>query len=221
MTPIQAIRILLIEDHLVIQAGLSLLIESRPGLLIVGLATNGDQAITLAAREQPDIILLDLDLGRENGLDLLSGLHAVASEARVVILTGVRDVEAHQEAIRRGVSGLVLKEQAAEVLLKAIERVHAGEIWIERAMLADVLNKLVSGAATAADPEAARVATLTERERQVAALIGAGLKNKQIGERLGITETTVRHHLSSIFTKLGIGTRLELTILVHRRGLTA
>src|SRR5262245_19128884 len=129
-TSVQSIHVLLIEDHAVVRAGLRLLLESRPGLVVVGEAANHADALALTAREQPDIILLDLALGGESGLDLLPRLLAAAGGVRVLILTGVGDVEEHRQAIRRGAMGLVLKEQAPEVLLKAIEKVHAGEIWL-------------------------------------------------------------------------------------------
>jgi two-component system nitrate/nitrite response regulator NarL len=215
-----AIRVLLIEDHAVVRAGLRLLIESRRGLVVVGEAANHADALSLAAREQPDIILLDLDLGSENGLDLLPELRTAVDQARVLILTGMRDVEKHHQAIRQGAMGLVLKEQAPEVLLKAIEKVHAGEVWLDHNTLAGMLRTIVPGHARPVNPEAARIATLTEREREVIRLVGEGLKNKQIGDRLSITDTTVRHHLTSIFTKLGVESRLEMVIFAHRHGLT-
>jgi DNA-binding NarL/FixJ family response regulator len=211
----------LVEDHLVVRAALRLLLESHRGLVVVGEAAGHADAIALAMAEQPDIILLDLDLGGENGLDLLPELRTAADHARVLILTGVHDVGAHRQAICGGAMGLVLKEQAPEVLLKAIEKVYAGEVWIERAMLASVLDEVVMGRARPAGAEERRISALTERERTVIALVGQGLKNKQIGERLAITETTVRHHLTSIFDKLGVESRLELMIFAHRHGLTS
>jgi two-component system nitrate/nitrite response regulator NarL len=218
--PIQIIRVLLIEDHAVVRAGLRLLIESRQELVVVGEATNHAEALALAAREQPDIILLDLDLGVESGIDLLPRLRAVACQARVLVLTGVRDVQGHRLAIRRGARGLVLKEQAPEVLLKAITKVHAGEVWLDRAMLASVLDEIAEGETRPVNAEAARIAALTEREREVIALVGEGLKNKQIGSRLSITETTVGHHLTSIFAKLGVESRLEMVLFAHRHNIT-
>jgi two-component system, NarL family, nitrate/nitrite response regulator NarL len=184
------IRILLVDDHAVIRMGLRLLIESRPGLTVVGEAADSAGALEITARERPDIILLDLDLGAERGLDLLPALMTTPTNARVLILTGVREVEEHRQAIRHGAMGLVLKEQAPEVLLKAIEKVHAGEVWLDRAMLASVLSEMVLGRARPANPAAVRIASLTEREREVIALVGEGLKNKRIGDRLSITETT-------------------------------
>ena len=218
-TPIQIIRVLLIEDHAVVRAGLRLLIESKPDLMVVGEAANNADALALAAREQPDVILLDLDLGAENGIDLLPGLRTVAGQARVLVLTGMRDVQGHRLAIRRGARGLVHKEQAPEVLLKAIVKVHAGEVWLDRAMLTSVLDEIAVGETRPANSEAARIVTLTEREHEVIALVGEGLKNKQVGERLFISETTVTHHLSSVFSKLEVSDRLELIIYAFRHGL--
>jgi DNA-binding NarL/FixJ family response regulator len=215
----QAIRVLLVEDHLVVRAGLHMLIESRPGLVVVGEAATHAEALALATCEQPDIILLDLALGAENGLDLLPKLRAAAGDARVLVLTALHGVDAHRQAIRAGAMGLVLKEQAPEVLFKAIEKVYTGEVWLDRAMLASMLGELVSDRTRPANVAAERIATLSEREREVMALVGQGLKNKQISERLSITETTVRHHLTSIFAKLGVESRLELVIFAHQHGL--
>jgi len=215
----QTIRVILVEDHAVVRAGLRMLIESRRGLVVVGEAATHADALALAAREQPHIILLDLDLGREDGLDLLPNLRAAAGQARVLILTGMRDVNEHRHAIRQGAMGIVLKEQAPDVLLKAIEKVHAGEVWLDRTMLAYVLSEMAVGGVRPVDTNAARIATLTQREREVIALVDEGLKNKQISDRLSISETTVRHHLTSIFAKLRVESRLELAVFTHQHGL--
>ena len=196
-----------------------MLIETQPGLQVVGEAGNRTDALAVAAREQPDIILLDLDLGGDTALDCIPALLAVAKQTRIVILTGVYDAELHRRAVRLGAVGLVLKDKAAEVLIKAIEKVHAGEVWLERAMTASVLNEITHGQGQQASPEAVKIATLTAREREVVALIGEGLKNQQIARRLFISETTVRHHLTSIFAKLGLSDRLELVIYAYRHGL--
>src|SRR5262249_22823457 len=129
------IRILLIEDHTIVRAALHMLLENSPGLRVVGETASRSEALSLAAHEQPDVILLDLDLGGSSGLDLLPELLAVASSARVLILTGVRDPEQHRQAVRLGAVGLVLKERSTEILLKAIEKVHAGEVWLGRTVV--------------------------------------------------------------------------------------
>jgi two-component system, NarL family, nitrate/nitrite response regulator NarL len=216
----QPIRVVIVDDHVVVRTGLRMLIESQPGIIVVGEAGNGAEALAVVARTQPDIIVLDLDLGGESGLDYFPGLRTAASTARVLVLTGVRDPELHRRAVRLGSMGLVRKEEAAEVLLQAIKKVHAGEVWLEPAMIASVLGEMTgTRASQLLDPEAAKIASLTEREREVVTLMGQGLRNKQIAERLGISETTVRHHLTSIFAKLGVTDRLELVIYIYRHGL--
>jgi len=211
------IRILLIDDHAIVLAGLRLLIESRPGLKVVGEAGNRAEALAIAAQERPDIILLDLDLGRDSGLDFLPELLLAAKEARVIILTGVRDLEAHRRAVSLGAMGVVPKEKAADVLIKAFEKVHAGEVWLDRSMIATVLAE--RSRPKKVDPEAAKIAALSPREREVVALVGQGIKNKQIATRLFISETTVRHHLTSIFSKLDLSDRFELIIYAYRHNL--
>lgn len=216
----KTVRIMLVDDHTVVRAGLRMLIESRPGLHVVGEAATTSEALTVAAQAQPDIILLDLDLGGDSGLDILPELFTTAKQARVLMLTGVRDPEEHHRAVRLGAMGVVVKEKAADDLLKAIEKVHAGEVWLDGALMARVLGRSGPvGEMTPVNPETARINSLTEREREVIALICEGLQNKLIGERLFISETTVRHHLTSIFDKLGVTNRLELVIYAYRHGL--
>lgn len=216
----EPIRILLVDDHAVVRAGLRMVLESQPGLSVVGEAADRATALAIASSARPDIILLDLDLGGECSLDFLPELLATANGARVIALTGVRDQTVHHRSVQLGVAGLVLKENVADVLRKAIEKVHAGEMWLERSLMASVITELRSAATPSPpDPVASKITTLTEREREVIALIAVGLRNKQIGDRLCVSEVTVRHHLTSIFRKLGVSDRLELAIYAHRQGL--
>jgi two-component system nitrate/nitrite response regulator NarL len=214
------IRILLIDDHTVMRLGLRLLIENQQGLKVVGEASGRTDALELAEREQPDIILLDLALPGTDGVDLIPELLSIAKETRILVLTGVLEPEIHTRAMRLGAMGVVLKEKAPEVLLKAIEKVHQGEIWLDRAMVANVFSER-SRAREAAkkDPEAAKIATLTEREREVISLVGEGLRNKQIADRLFISEGTVRNHLTTIFGKLEVSDRFELLMYAYRHGI--
>ena len=214
------IRVLLVDDHIVMRMGLRMLIESQPGLVVAGEAGEGAKAVALAACEQPDIILLDLDLGTESGLDFLPELLGAAPQARVIVLTGLRNPSEYERAVRLGALGLVLKEQAAEVLVQAIERVYAGEVWLDPALVARVLTtKSHAASAPPNNPEASKISRLTTREREVVALIVEGLYNKQIAQRLSISETTVSHHLTSIFAKLGLANRFDLVIYAHRHDL--
>ena len=200
------IRILLVDDHELVRTGLRIALERHPQLAVVGEAANRANALVIAARERPDIILLDL----------------AAKGGRAILVTGVRAPEEHYRAVQLGAMGLVRKEQAAEVLVQAIEKVHAGEVWLEASMVARVLAEISgqrSAVAQPVDPEAAKIARLTAREREVIGLIGEGLYNKQIAERLSISPATVSHHLTSIFDKLGVGNRFDLVIYAYRHGL--
>jgi two-component system nitrate/nitrite response regulator NarL len=204
------IRVLIIDHHQLVRTGVRMLIESVPGMKVVGKASNRAEALALAASKKPNVILLEIDLGDEDGLAFLPELRETAKDARVLILTGVKEIETHRRAARLGAVGLVLKEHTGDVLLKAIKKVHQGEVWLDRSMMSILLNEM--SAPDRVDPEGAKIVSLTAREQGVIALIAEGLKNKQIAERLFISETTVTHHLSSIFSKLGVSDRLELVI---------
>src|SRR5437899_2435413 len=206
------IRILIIEDHVMVRSALCMVLENGPKLHVVGEAGTPSEALALAACEQPDVLLLDLNLDGTSGLDLLPELRNVASSARVLILTGVHDPALHRHAVRLGAMGLVLKGKSIDILLQAIEKVHMGEVWLEPSMVANVLSDMTR---KPPNSEEAKIATLSAREREVITLIGEGLRNKQIAQRLFISEFTVRHHLTSIFSKLEVAERLELVIYAY------
>jgi DNA-binding NarL/FixJ family response regulator len=198
-----------------------MLLESQPGIAVVAEATTRAEALA-AAYEHPDVIILDLDLGGEIVLDCIPELLAAAQETRILILTGVRDPDIHRRAVSLGAIGLVPKEKAATDLLQAIEKICAGEAWLEPTLVANVLNVMTRTRGTPPlDPEATKIATLTEREREVITLVGQGLRNKPIAEHLYISETTVRHHLTAIFAKLEVTDRLGLMIYAYRHGLAS
>lgn len=194
-----------------------MLIDQNPTMKVVGVAGDRTEALALAASEQPNMIILDILLGEDDGLTFLPELREAAPNSRVLVLTGLRSSESQRRAIVSGAMGVVLKEHAAEVLIKAINKVHQGEVWLDRSLMGSVLDQITQSQEV--DPEQARIASLSARELQVIALIAEGLKNKQIGERLFISETTVTHHLSSIFSKLEVSDRLELVIYAFSRNL--
>ena len=223
----ETIRVLIVDDHKIVREGLRDLISSRRGMAVVGDAGGRDEAVRLAADERPHIVVLDLDLGRESGLDLLPALREAAPGAGVIILTGVRDAEARDRAMELGAQGMVLKEEGAAELLSAIEKVaRTGEYWLEpgaaRRLLEKRQEKRQARAAAKPDPEEAKIAALTEREREIIALVGEGLENKEIAERLrpAVAEATVRNNLSTIYYKLGIkGGRLGLLVYAYKHKL--
>ena len=211
------IRIMIVDDHVVIRSGLRMLIEHDQRMQVVAQAGNKTEALERATSERPDVIILDLVLGDEDGLTFLPELCQASPESRVLVLTGVQNPDSHRRAIRRGAMGIVLKEHAADQLLKAIMKVYEGEVWIERSMMGSMIQEF--NKPPLPNPEVTKIESLTDREREVIALVGEGLKNKQVGERLFISETTVTHHLSSVFSKLEVSDRLELIIYAFRHGL--
>ena len=219
----EPIRVLIVDDHRIIREGLRDLISSKRGVVVVGDAGDRREALALAAAARPDIVVLDIDLGRESGLDLLPELRKSVPGVGVIILTGVRDSETRDRAMELGAQGVVLKEEGASELLSAIEKVaRTGEYWLEPGAARRLLAKQQARAAAKPDPEAAKIAALTGREREIIALVGEGLENKEIAERLRpvVAEATVRNNLSAIYDKLGIkGGRLGLLVYAHKHKL--
>ncbi len=218
------VRILLVDDHELFRKALRLLCDHQADLQVVAEAATEADAVRLAEREQPDVILLDLDLGHDlgtaSGLSAITALRAVADRSRIIVLTGVSDTALHRRAVRQGAVGLLHKNQSPADLVRAIKCVVQGQAYLDMGLVATVVTELSRAQGTdQTDPEVAQIATLTERERAVVALVCEGLPNKLIAVRLSISETTVRHHMTSIFNKLGVVSRVELVIYAYRHGL--
>jgi two-component system nitrate/nitrite response regulator NarL len=216
----KTIGILVVDDHEVVRVGLRHLIEKQPHMTIVGEACNRSDALKIASQEQPEIIILDLCLGDESGTDLIPELLRIAEESKVIVLTAVQDEEQLRSASRLGAAGVITKDAPADMVIKAIERVHAGELWLNRRLTAALVAELRRpGQEPISNNEGKLIGQLTEREKEVVSLIGEGLKNKQIADRLCISETTVRHHITSILKKLQVSDRLELLIFAYKNDL--
>lgn len=215
------IRILLVDDHAIIREGLRDLIGGRPGMAVVGDAGTRGDALRLATREQPDVVVLDLDLGAESGLDLLGELQASAPGASIIVLTGGRDVEQRDRAMELGAKGVVLKENGATELLSAIEKVHdTGDYWLEPGAARRLFDRSRVRHSEKPDPETAKIRSLTPTERELINYIGEGLDNRHIAARMHVAESTVRNTLTRIYDKLEItGGRLGLLVYAYRHGL--
>jgi DNA-binding NarL/FixJ family response regulator len=201
------------------RTGLRLVLEKAPDLTIVGEAAGREDALEMA-RLQPDIILLNLNAGNDSYLNFLPDLHAVAVGARVLVLIDNFDLELHHRVVRLGVKGLVQKTESAEDMIAAIKKVHAGEVWLDSKTVSHVLDELLYARETKLEDKSRNQGVrITRRERDIIALIGEGLRNKQIAERLEISEPTVRHYLTSIFEKVGVADRLGLIIYAYQHGL--
>ncbi len=223
-TTTKPIRVMLIDDHNTMLWGLQRLLETPEcNMLVVASATTVDAARQELARCNPDVVLLDLDLDGTCSLDLLPLL--LANEGtRVLIFTGSRDQALLDRAIRAGARGLLRKDAPAEHVIKAIGKVSEGELWIDHAMMARVLQELTRPAPPRkVDPEAARLATLTAREQKIIASVvaGNGALNRSLAQSLFISEHTLRNHLVSIYKKLGVANRLELYVYAVKHHLGA
>lgn len=206
-----SIRILLTDDHKSFMDGLSMVINSQsPAMEVVGTASNPAESIAAAVQLKPDLILLDMDLGDCISLDFLPEL-LEKTTAKVLMLTGLQNTDLHEDAILKGARGVLLKGESAKVIIKAIEKVHAGEIWASSATLSRVFNQM-SGGKKQADPEAGKIADLTAREREIvgAILTFEGSTNEEIADHLCISKSTLKNHLTTIYSKLELKNRIEL-----------
>jgi len=213
------ITVLIVDDHSVVRAGLSLLLASKPNLRVVAEAASREVAKKIAAETRPQVAVLDLMLGGDDGLDVLADLKALSPETKVLILTAVDDSSVHVQAVRSGALGIVHKSHAAEDLVAAIETVARGQSWFDRAFVTTLLAALQSPSHRPGSSSIPGVDTLTPREQEVISLVCEGLRNRAIADRLTISENTVRHHLTSIFNKLKVNDRLELAVFSQKHGL--
>lgn len=204
------IRILVVDDHPVVREGLIASLEDDPGFQVVGSAGSAEEAVRLAAAQRPDIILLDLELPGMGGLEAIPHLAAAHAGARVLVLTAYDTDERVLRAIRSGAGGYLLKGASLEEIARAIRTVHGGESYLEPRIASKVVAHL---------HPSRRVASLTDREREVLRLVAAGRSNKQIARQLGITERTVKFHVTSIMNKLGADNRAQAVALAAERGL--
>jgi two-component system, NarL family, nitrate/nitrite response regulator NarL len=214
------VRIFVIEDQGLYRAGLCLLLSQQSGFEIVGDAATGSDVLSRIREKRPDVALLAISSNDRAGIDILPEIFTASEETRVLVLSESNDPDLHRRAVRVGASGVISKDKTADLLIKAIERVNAGEAWLDRSTTASLLRELSPrNRAAKKDPEEIKMAALTEREREVIKLVGLGLKNKQIAGKLFISDITVHHHLTSIYSKLGVSDRLELLIYAYRFGL--
>lgn len=205
------IRIVIADDHSIFREGLRRLLESEPNLAVVGEACDGGEAVQLVNQLKPDILLLDISMPRVPGLDALRELSRSASPVRTILLTASVERPQMLEALQLGARGVVLKESATQVLLKSIETVMDGGHWVGRDSVPD-LRELVLRDIPQPDETAASRYGLTRRELQIVSAIVEGSSNRDMAQKFRVREDTVKHHLTSIFSKLGVSTRLELAL---------
>ena len=209
------IKVLFVSDLLMIRHALRLLLDANC-CEVVAEVDDCETALKLAAANLPDIFLVDLDSSTAP-LACLDDLVA-AHDARIIVLAHPQLVTDYTTLAQYGAAGVVLKTAPAEVLIKAIKKVHAGEAWFDRAKMAKVLTRIARHR-RAESVEAMKIAKLTRREREIITLVGEGLKNAAIAAQLFISEATVRNHLTSVLEKLGLSDRFELAVYAFRNRL--
>lgn len=216
----EPIRIVIADDHPIVRDGLRKLLETEADFAVAGQAADGREAVKLVEELKPDILLLDLAMPRLPGLEVLRSLSGSASSTRTILLTAAIEKEQIVEALQVGARGVVMKESATQMLFKSIRTVMAGQYWVGRGEVSDLVQALRS--LLAAGPAAAdKSFGLTRRELEIVATIVAGYTNKEIAKRFLLSEDTVKHHLTHIFDKLGVSSRLELAMFAvnHRLAL--
>ena len=211
------IRIVVADDHPIFRDGLCKLLSLEDDFEVVAQASDGRQVLEVLQQLEPDILLLDLKMPGMDGLATLQRLQAMKNKTRVIVLTASDDKNEFVQAMKLGTSGIVLKQTATDLLIKSIRKVHDGEIWLDSHTTAEVIRRFVSADETApiAHPAAPRErerSPLSQREREIVALVAQGFKNKEMAEKMFISEQTVKNHLHNIFDKLGVSDRLELAL---------
>lgn len=202
------IKLVLADDHPILLSGLEALLQRERDLKVLARCHDGGEALRLVMKHRPDIVILDQNMPGMNGLDVLRELHGKKLPTRVVLLAAELQEEELVEAMRLGVRGVVLKEVAPQFLVQCVREVHAGRRWLERHSVGRAVDTLLRREAVSKE----LAETLTMRELEIARAVGSGLRNKEIAEKLNISEGTVKVHLHTIYSKLGVDGRMALVL---------
>ena len=208
------IRILVVDDHPVLRDGLVAVLSTQPDFQVVAEAGSGADSLEIFARLRPDVVLLDLEMPEMDGVEALSGMRGQDPGARVIVFTAFDTDERILSAVKAGAQGYILKGAPRDQLFNASRVVHAGGSLLEPLVASKLLNRISNE-----PPIRAAAESITPRERDVLELLAQGLQNKEIGDRLGITERTVKYHVGSLLGKLNAGNRTEAVATAVRRKL--
>jgi DNA-binding NarL/FixJ family response regulator len=216
------IRIVLADDHPIVRDGLRKLLTLEDDIEIVGEASDGREVISVVQETHPDVVILDLRMPHMDGLAALQALQGLEKKSRVIVLTASEDKNEFVQAMKLGCSGIVLKQTAPELIVKSIRKVYAGEIWLDSHTTAAVMRQFASPGETmngGGTPKGRERSPLSQREREIVGLVAQGYKNREMAEKMFISEQTVKNHLHNIFDKLGVSDRLELALYAIHKGL--
>ena len=210
-----SIRVVLADDHRIVLEGLAQLFSLESDIDVVMRCTEGDETLQAVESTRPDVLVADVKMPKMTGIDVLRRLHESGSATRVVLLTAHMTNAEVLEAIRLGVGGIILKEAAPRTLVQCVRSVASGQQWLDQPTVRSALDSAAAAETSAKKPPSA----LTRRETDIVRMVAVGLRNKEIAEKLAISEGTVKMHLHSIYEKLGISGRVELSIYAREHAL--
>jgi DNA-binding NarL/FixJ family response regulator len=205
------ISVVIADDHPIVLAGLETLLRREPDISVVDRCTDGVETVRAVKKHSPDVLILDLRMPRADGLAVLQQMHEERATTKVIILAAVIEDDVLLEAIRLGARGVVLKETAPKYLVNCVREVHAGRQWYEQRALVDAMDRFVRRQVASKE----MTSVLSRREVDVVRAVAQGLRNREIAERLGIAEGTVKLHLHTIYTKLGVDGRTALIVKLN------
>jgi NarL family two-component system response regulator LiaR len=207
----ESIRVLVVDDHLVVREGLRTFLELQEGIEVVGEAGDGEEAVQLAMRLRPDVVLMDLAMPKLDGVEAMRTLRQSAPAIRVIVLTSFHEDERLLPALPAGAAGYLLKNVQPQELARAVRAAYAGEVLIDPTVAARLVDTLADGGG-------GEIEQLTPREHEVLDLIGRGFSNKRIALELGVAEKTVKTHVSHVLAKLGVADRTQAALYAARLG---
>jgi DNA-binding NarL/FixJ family response regulator len=216
------IRVMIADDHPIVRDGLRRLLSLEDDIEVVAEAGDGREVLDLLAQVEVDVVLLDLRMPGMDGLTALQRMQSSSKKVKVIVVTASEDKNEFVQAMKLGCSGIVLKQTSPDLITKSIRKVHAGEIWLDSHTTAAVMRQFAApgdGGPTAGGGKGRERSPLSQREREIVALVAQGYKNKEMAEKMFISEQTVKNHLHNIFDKLGVSDRLELALYAIHKGL--